>query len=97
MSERDLGPKLVFQNNDYRIEHFFDGRPLTIWEMRDPAIMKLAAKALFEFHHKSGIAEKVQAVSPLDRNNLAIDHIIDEWGSASLARIVKIRAKLDPD
>ena len=95
MSEHNLGPKLVFQNNDYRIEHFFNGRPMTIWEMREPANIKLFTKALFEFHHQSGIAEKVQTVSPLDRNNLFFDHIIDDWGSKSLLRIEKIRAKLD--
>lgn len=59
MSERGLGPKLVVQNSDFRIEHFFDGRPLTIWEMRNPAVMKQVAKEIFAMHHKSGLAEKV--------------------------------------
>ena len=32
------GPKLYFQNERYRIEGFFAGRPLSIWEMRNPVI-----------------------------------------------------------
>ena len=39
MSDSGYGPKLIFQNSEYRIESFFDGRPLTIWELRNPVIM----------------------------------------------------------
>ena len=38
MSDIGNGPKLYFQNDKYRIESFFDGRPLTIWELRNPKI-----------------------------------------------------------
>ena len=58
-------------------------------------MMKLVAKAIYEMHHKSGSAAKVQAHRPLDINNLAIDKIIDEWGPASIARMAKIKTKLD--
>ena len=56
MSESGLGPRLVFSSNEYRIEHFFAGRPLTIWEMKNPTIMKLMAEAIYSFHHTSGVA-----------------------------------------
>ena len=95
MSDKGLGPQLVYQNDDFRIESFFDGRPLTIWEMRNPTIMRLVAKAIYEMHHVSGSAERVQEYRPLDKSQLAIDKIINEWGPASLARIAKIKAKLD--
>jgi hypothetical protein len=35
-AEDGTGPELHFQNKEYRIEGFFEGRPLTIWEMRNP-------------------------------------------------------------
>ena len=54
MSDQSLGPKLIFQNSNYRLEQFFNGRPLTIWEMRNPALMKFFARAIFKFHHESG-------------------------------------------
>ena len=39
-SEDGSGPKLYFQDNEYRIEGFFEGRPISIWEMRNPYIYK---------------------------------------------------------
>ena len=33
MSDNKLGPELHYQDDEYRIESFFNGRPLTIWEM----------------------------------------------------------------
>ena len=59
MSDSGLGPKLVFQNSEYRIESFFDGRPLTIWELRNPVIMDRYVQAIFDMHTKSGVAEAV--------------------------------------
>lgn len=34
-SNDGTGPKLHFQNYTYRIEGFFEGRTITIWEMRN--------------------------------------------------------------
>ena len=62
MSEKNLGPKLVFACDEYRIEEFFDGRPMTIWEMSDPVIMKIMARKIFEHHYKSGNGEKLQLI-----------------------------------
>ena len=56
MAESGQGPGLVFQNNEYRIENFVEGRPLTIWELRNPHMMKLYAKAVYQMHHESGAA-----------------------------------------
>ena len=61
--------------------------------MRNPTIYKLVAKAIYDFKFKSGVAEKLQVIKPLDKQNLAIDQIITEWGTASLERIAKIRSK----
>ena len=51
MSDSGLGPKLIFANEDFRIEHFVDGRPLSVWEMRNPLIMKQVCKAIYDFQH----------------------------------------------
>ena len=94
MSDSGLGPKLIFANEVFRIEHFVDGRPLSIWEMRNPQIMKQVARAIYDFHHTSGAADKVLALKPINRDYLAIDHYITEWGSQAETRIQKIRSKL---
>jgi|DEB0MinimDraft_12_1074336.scaffolds.fasta_scaffold31514_2 hypothetical protein len=37
-SEDKSGPNLFVQNDDFRIEEFYNGRPITLWEMRNPMI-----------------------------------------------------------
>jgi hypothetical protein len=39
-SEDKTGPHLYYQNNEFRIEEFFHGRPITLWEMRNPLIVE---------------------------------------------------------
>ena len=39
LSAQKIGAKLLHANDKYRIEGFFDGRPISIWEMRNPVIM----------------------------------------------------------
>ena len=67
---------------------------MTVWELRNPYMMKLYVKAIFDMHHNSGVAEAIQSYKPLDKNNLGIDIAINEWGPACIQRIAKIRAKL---
>ena len=74
MSDSGLGPKLIFANEVFRIEHFVDGRALSVWEMRNPQIMKQVAKAIYHFHHSSGAADKVLGLKPINKDKLAIDH-----------------------
>lgn len=50
MSNDGSGPKMYFQNTEYRIEEFFEGRPLTIWEMRNPMVAAKVAKMLCDFN-----------------------------------------------
>ena len=68
---------------------------MTIWELRNPKIAQLSAKEFYKFHCKSGIAEKINEISPLDRNSLGIDKAINEWGPAVEAKIKKIMTKLE--
>lgn len=50
MSEAGLGPKLIYGCASFRIEGFFEGRPLTIWEMRNPVVMEEVVKAVHGMH-----------------------------------------------
>ena len=97
MSDADLGPKLIFQNSEYRIEDFFVGRPLTIWELRNPVLSEAYVKAIYDMHTKSGAAEAIDAIKPRDSSKTGVEIAIDEWGPAVVERIAKIRAKLNPD
>lgn len=87
LSEKGLGPKLLFVNQEYRIEEFFDGRPITIWEMRSPVIMETAIKLIHSFHYKSEIEEKLAKRYPKNPEKLGVDTFIDDWAPKSKARI----------
>jgi predicted Ser/Thr protein kinase len=43
MGKQGLGPQSYHTGENYRIEEYFDGRPMTIWEMRNPFYMKTMA------------------------------------------------------
>ena len=51
-SQNGTGPKLHFQNFVYRIEGFFEGRPLTIWEMRNKTIYRKYANMICDYNFK---------------------------------------------
>ena len=95
MSEAGLGPKLVHQSETFRIEHFFTGRPLSIWEMRNPVISRKVVNALYNFHTKSGASEAIDAIKPRSESKMGVEIAIEEWGPASIERIALIRQKLD--
>ena len=49
-SEDGTGPKLFFQNDTYRIEGFFEGRPISIWEMRNPFVYLKYADMICDYN-----------------------------------------------
>jgi hypothetical protein len=53
MSDGNLGPKMFFQNDKFRIEEFFEGRPITLWEMRNPMIFGNFAGKICDFNFNS--------------------------------------------
>jgi thiamine kinase-like enzyme len=63
-SDRGIGPKLVFQNSEYRIEEFLNGRPLSIWELRNPFVYKQIARMIFNFNHNTSIHNQLTSVMP---------------------------------
>ena len=81
MSDQGIGPLLYYQNDEYRIESFFDGRPISIWEMRNPIVMKVLARKLFEFNFNKDAISKISAFKPIDRDHLGLDIAIDKWAN----------------
>lgn len=51
-SDDGTGPKLHYQNAEFRIESFYEGRVISIWELRNPAILKSLVKMIcrYQFH-----------------------------------------------
>ena len=49
-SDDGTGPKLFFTDGTYRIEGFFHGRPISIWEMRNASIFLNYAEMICDYN-----------------------------------------------
>lgn len=85
-SDAGLGPKLIFQNDSYRIETFFHGRPLTIWEMRNPTFMRLFATKIYQFHSCQESIRHLTQLVP-NKEKAGSEHAIDSWAPQVIKRI----------
>jgi hypothetical protein len=79
-SAEGSGPKLYFQNKEYRIEGFFEGRPITIWEMRNPMLYLKYAEMMVDYNFSSAAQSRIMEIHPLDKNNLFIHTVLKDWG-----------------
>jgi hypothetical protein len=58
-SEKSGGPVCLYQCERFRIETFFKGRPLSIWELRSPCLARLIMQKICDFHFNSDVSTKV--------------------------------------
>lgn len=79
MSEDGTGPRCFYQDEQIRIEEFFEGRPLTIWEMRNPMVAATYARKVCDLNFSKRARDMVLEFEPLDPNNLFIHQVIKEW------------------
>jgi hypothetical protein len=49
-SDDKTGPFNHYMNNEYRIESFYNGRPLSIWEMKNKTVYRKCAEMLCDFN-----------------------------------------------
>jgi hypothetical protein len=89
LSDQGVGPKLYFQNEEYRIEGFFLSRPLTIFEMRNDIFMEAYAKKICDFNHNQKAREKVLKYLPMSK--LYFDEVINVWLPELIQKYPSIR------
>ena len=94
MSEIGTGPQLIYQNDKFRIEGYFEGRPLTVWEMRNPMISNLLAEHLCDFNFNQKASTKVNEIMPMDENNLFIHQVIKQWAPNLKSKIHRMKEML---
>jgi len=73
------------------------GRPLTIWELRNPVLIESYVMAIFDMHTKSGAAEAINVIKPRASSKMGVEIAIDEWGPAVITRIASLRTKLNAE
>ena len=81
----------------YRIEGFFDGRPITIWEMRNPMIYTKYAEMMVDYNFSPVAIQRIQEINPKDKNNLFIHQVIKIWGPQLQAQISQMKQKLSQE
>jgi len=89
LSDQGIGPKLYYQNNVYRIEGFFQSRPLTIFEMRNDIFMEAYARKICDFNHNQKAREKVLKYLPMSK--LYVDENINTWLPELIENFPQIR------
>jgi len=95
LAKQEIGPPLIFQNQEYRIEGFMDARPLTIWEMRNPIFYSAFADAICKLHYNKELRARISdSILPCDKSNLFSDVIIDKWAPEIKELLPSFRGKL---
>ena len=85
---------MYFQNKEYRIEQFFHGRPLSIWEMRNPMIYLKYAETICEYNFSDQVTTTISEICPMDPKNLFIHQVLKEWAPTLLSNIDAIKTAL---
>ena len=83
MSVAGLGPKLIHQDTEYRIESFVHGRTLELNELRNPDVMNATIRAIHKMH--------VCLTDRANENPTAIEVAIDVWAPRVQRRLHAIR------
>jgi len=71
-SDDGSGPKLYFMNSEYRIEGFFEGRPISIWEMRNPLIYLEYARFICDYNFNAVAQKRISEFKKVDERDLFI-------------------------
>jgi len=94
LGDQNIGPKNIFSNETYRIEEFINGRPMSIWEMKNPFLMKTIVGKIFKINFNQHLRQSVEQILPCNPNKLAIDIAIEEWGPKVRDKLPSLRGQL---
>ena len=78
-SDEKVGPKFLHEDKDYRLEGFFEGRAISVWEMRNPTLLNTFCDKIFEYNFNEAIRTACEKIEPINREKLYIDMAINTW------------------
>ena len=79
MSRKGRGPKEIEGNEKYRVEQFIDGRPLTMFELRNPYIAKTILGMICETNYDTDLHSMIGNIRGFD-SNLSRDFLYHSKG-----------------
>ena len=71
-SEDGTGPKNLYFCNEFRFESFYNGRPLSIWEMKNQHVSGRIAELLCDFNFSPGVQSSIKEFNPVDPKKLQV-------------------------
>jgi hypothetical protein len=81
-------------NKEYRIEGFFEGRPISIWEMRNPIIYLDYARFMCDYNFNSVACKKIQEFWAADENDMFVHKVLREWAPSLQKKLPEMKAAL---
>ena len=81
-------------NKDYRIEGFFEGRPISIWEMRNPLIYLEYARFICDYNFNTVAQKRIMEFKQIDENDLFIHQVLREWGPSLQSKLKEMKTAL---
>lgn len=87
----------MYQEGDFRLEGFFEGRPISVWEMRNPTIMMTFCDKIFDYNFNTAIRSACEKIKPIDKNDLYIDMAINKWAPEVKESLPSFRGRLLQD
>lgn len=76
------------------MEGFFEGRPLSIWEMRNPSIFMQYAEIICHYNFSPLTTQAIAQIHPLNKQDLFIHTVINQWGPKLEQHIPEMKAVL---
>lgn len=73
-------PKLIYQSDSYRLEEFYSGRTLTIFELRNDLIIERTAKLICEFNWDPELRKIAQEELGPPSSNRFLDKYLNQYG-----------------
>jgi hypothetical protein len=84
---------LYYYNNEYRIEEFFEGRPMSIFEMRNSIFLKKIAETICDYHENVELKNEMEKMVMKDEVYFVKTALYD-WGKKVKARLPKLKENL---
>jgi len=68
MGKRGVGPREIESSDVYRVEEFIDGRPLTMFELRNPFIARKTMEIICDTNYDSKLSILIKDLKAPDHN-----------------------------
>jgi len=77
VANQGMGPKVIVESDDFRIEQFIESRMLTNFELRNRTLMRIFAELLCDFHYSKNLDSQLVKVEKKEKPFIVT--ILDEW------------------